>query len=90
MADALVLTSSAQVKVTLPRQLVSLVKKKAGTLGLSVSGYVRHLLIEDVRPLSEYLENADLPTFPLTKKQERIGKKALREHRQGKSIEMKF
>lgn len=88
MADALVLTPSAQVKVTLPRQLVAVVKEKAAKLGLSVSGYIKHLVIDDARAWQKQLESMDLPEYPMSEKMERIMEQALEDHRQGKTIKM--
>lgn len=42
------LSQSVQVKVTLPLQLYKQVKRKAERFGLTVSGYIKHLLLKDV------------------------------------------
>lgn len=41
--------STIQLKVTLPRQLHALLKKQADSFGLTLSSYIKNLIIEDVK-----------------------------------------
>lgn len=41
--------STIQLKVTLPRQLHALLKKQADNFGLTLSSYVKNLIIEDIK-----------------------------------------
>ncbi len=72
-------TRATQIKVTVPVQLQSFIQGKAAQYGLSMSGYIKHLIIADAR-------DADIPTFPMSKKMEKAGLKAIKEYRAGKTI----
>ena len=67
-----------QVKVTLPDQLYGYVQAQAGRFGLTVSSYIRHLVLDDVREV-------ELPTYQMSPTTEKVALGALREHRQGKT-----
>ncbi len=69
--------SSTQLKVTLSPNLMDLIYAKAQELGLSLSAYVRHLVIEDVRHQS-------IPEFPMSQKTEQTALQALEDYRRGK------
>ena len=76
--SASTLTYSSQIKLTLPMQLQDLIQSKASKFGLSISAYVKHLIIDDVKDL-------DLPTFKMSQKTEKVMTDAIQEHRQGKT-----
>ncbi len=76
--STLAVNSSVQVKVTLPAQLQQFVQMKADKYGLSLSTYIKHLVLHDVKDM-------DLPSFPLSAANERIAQRAVEQHRQGKS-----
>ncbi|OGY17995.1 MAG: hypothetical protein A2784_04925 [Candidatus Chisholmbacteria bacterium RIFCSPHIGHO2_01_FULL_48_12] len=67
-----------QVKVTLPDQLYGYVQAQAGRFGLTVSTYIRHLVLDDVR-------GGDLPVYQMSPRTEKVALEALDEHRQGKT-----
>lgn len=72
------ITSSVQLKVTLPLRLYDYVQAGAQKFGLTLSSYIKHLILDDVKKM-------DLPTFPMSPKTEAIGLKALKDHRLGKT-----
>ena len=75
------LIQSNQVKITLPLQLHGFLKTKADRLGLPVAAYVKNLIIDDIK-------DTDIPTFPLSEKQEKKGLQALKEYKAGKTSEI--
>lgn len=72
---------SVQIKVTLPVQLQQFVQSKADKFGMTLSSYIKHLVLDDVRDM-------DMPTFTLSEKNERIALQALKEHKQGKTTQI--
>ena len=75
------LSQSVQIKVTLPLQLQQFLQSKASKFGMSVSSYLKHLALNDVADM-------DMPTFPMSKKMEKLAEEALEEYRQGKTIKI--
>lgn len=73
---------SVQIKVTLPAQLQQFVQLKADKYGLSLSTYIKHLVLHDVKDM-------ELPDFPLSIANEQIAQRAIEQHRQGKSKQIK-
>ena len=71
-------TTSSQIKVTLPNQLYAYLRSKADKFGLTTSTYVKNLIIDDVK-------DVDIPTFRMSPENEKIALQALKEHREGKS-----
>ena len=71
-------SSSIQVKVTLPAQLKEFVQSKANQYGLTLSTYIKHLVLDDVK-------NMGIPTFKMSEKTEDIAMKAIEDHKQGKT-----
>lgn len=71
-------TQTTQLRVTLPVELQGYLQTKASKFGLSLSAYVRNLVINDVK-------DVDLPTFPMSSQTERTGVHALKEYQQGKT-----
>lgn len=69
---------TTQVKVTLPDQLYGYAQAQAGKFGLTVSSYIRHLVLDDVREV-------DLPVYQMSPKTEKVALEALIGHRQGKT-----
>lgn len=73
-----VASQSVQVKVTLPTQLQEFAQSKAAKFGMTLSSYIKHLVLDDVRDM-------DTPTFSMSKKTEDVALQALRDHREGKT-----
>ncbi|MFH2118676.1 MAG: hypothetical protein ABII10_02995, partial [Candidatus Paceibacterota bacterium] len=74
-----------QIKVTLPRQLLIPIKKRADKYGLSLSAYIKHLVFNDVRSLEKQLESMDLPTHQMSDETEKTMEQARKEYLQGKT-----
>lgn len=74
-------TPSSQIKVTLPDQLYAYLKTKADKFGLTMSFYVKNLIIDDVK-------DVEIPTFKMSEKIEKVGLEALEEHRGGNSTKI--
>ncbi len=70
---------STQLKITLPENLLNLVKLNAQQLGLTPSTYVRHLVIEDTRKAF-----FSVPEFPMSAKTEATALQAYRDFKAGK------
>lgn len=75
-------SQATQIKVTLPDELYLHLKSKAEKLGLGLSSYIRHLVINDVR-------DVDIPVFKMSKQREEIGLKALEDYNAGKTTLIK-
>ncbi len=74
-------TITPQVKVTLPEQLYFHLKSKADRFDMTMSSYVRNLILNDVK-------NQEIPVFKMSKETEEKGLKALEEYQQGKTIKI--
>jgi hypothetical protein len=70
--------ATTQIKVTLPQELYGHLKARAGKFGLNLSAYIRHLVINDV-------DEANLPTYKMSPKTEKVLEKALADHKAGKT-----
>ncbi len=66
------LSPSSQIKVTLPTELYGLARSKASQFGLSLSAYLRHLVITDVK-------DSIYPTYQASEMVEKSYQKALKE-----------
>jgi len=73
---------SVQVKVTLPAQLQQFVQSKADKFGMTLSSYIKHLVLDDVRDM-------EMPIFMMSDHTEKVALQALEDHKQGKTIEIK-
>jgi hypothetical protein len=73
---------ATQIKVTLPQNLYLHLKSKAEKFDLGLATYIKHLVINDVK-------NIDIPVFRMSKEREEIALKALRDHKAGKTKEIK-
>ena len=72
---------TTQIKVTLSEELYMHLKSKAEKFGLGLAPYIRHLVINDVKDM-------DIPVFRMSAKTEEKGLQALKEHEEGKTIEV--
>ena len=75
-------TQSSQIKITLPNELYMFLKSKADRFGLTMSSYIKNLVINDVQDM-------DIPVFKMSEKTEKIALKALKDFRVGKTKEIK-
>lgn len=71
-------TSASQVKITLPEQLHAYLKSKADRFGLTLSAYVKNLIIDDVKDM-------DMPTFKMSREREKIALQAIDDYKKGKT-----
>lgn len=69
--------SSTQLKVTLPLNLFDFAYAKAKRFGLSMSAYLKHLVIEDVK-------KEKLPEFTMSESTEKTALQALKDFKAGK------
>ena len=74
--------NSAQLKVTLPLNLLDYAQAKAQRFGLSMSAYLKHLVIEDVK-------DKTIPEFTMSESTEKIALKALKDFQSGKLERLK-
>ena len=72
------MTSTTQLRITIPAELQEFLHAKASKYGLSKSAYVKNLILNDVKDL-------DFPTYPMSKKTEKIALQALTDYKQGKT-----
>lgn len=73
-------TQATQIKVTLPDELYMLIKTKADRFGLNLATYMRHLAITDSKE--------DFPTYPMSTRTEKLGLKALKDYKAGRTIKV--
>lgn len=65
-------TNTNQIKVTLSDPLYDFLNSKAGKFGLTLSSYIKNLIINDVKDM-------DYPTYQASSRTEQAYKKALEE-----------
>ncbi|MEK7458277.1 MAG: hypothetical protein AAB612_02220 [Patescibacteria group bacterium] len=68
-----------QIKVSLPDPLYDYLHSKAGKFGLTLSSYVKNLIIDDVKDI-------DYPIYQASNKIEKSYKKALQERNQATEV----
>ncbi len=73
---------ATQIKITLPQNLYLHLKSKAEKFDLGLATYIRHLVINDVK-------DVNIPVFKMSKNREKIALKALQDHKDGKTKEIK-
>lgn len=72
-------TAVTQIKISLPDPLYDYLSSKAGKFGLTLSSYVKNLIIDDVK-------NMDYPVYQASNKTEESYKKALQERNQATEV----
>ena len=65
-------TNTSQIKISLPVELYAYLKSKADKFGLTMSSYVKNLIIDDVK-------DVETPTFKMSKNREKIALEALKD-----------
>lgn len=73
-------TQSAQVRVTLPVQLQGYLQAKANKYGLSLSAYIRNLVINDV-------QDVEYPVFEMSEKSLNDLREAIKAEKAGKLVQ---
>jgi len=71
-------SNATQIKVTLPNPLLDFLASKAGKFGLTLSAYVKHLIVNDVKDM-------DFPVFQMSSGTEDVALRAAEEDSQGKT-----
>ena len=66
------ITQTAQIKVTLPLQLQAYLRTKSDKFGLTMSSYLKTLIINDVK-------DVDYPIYQASDKTEKSYKRAIKE-----------
>ncbi|PJE61848.1 hypothetical protein COU87_02430 [Candidatus Roizmanbacteria bacterium CG10_big_fil_rev_8_21_14_0_10_39_12] len=70
--------ATSQLRITIPAQIQDLLISKSDKYGLSMSAYVRNLIINDVKETGIHM-------FDMSSKTEKIATKALKDHTEGKT-----
>lgn len=73
-------TTQIQLKLSLSQQLNNLLKSKAARLGVPVTQFVKHLIVQEVK-------GEDYPVFQMSARTEKRVKEALKER--DKAVEVK-
>ncbi len=67
-----------QIKVTLPTPLFSYLREHAERLGLTLSGYIKNLIIDEVK-------SQPFPSFKMSRNTEKVAQEALTDYRLGRT-----
>ncbi|MBP9818042.1 hypothetical protein KBC75_04860 [Candidatus Shapirobacteria bacterium] len=70
----------AQIKINLPAKFKNKVEKRAGSYDLTLAGYIKHLMMMDLK--------AGIPVYHLSKRSIEALKEAKKEDREGKLREI--
>ena len=74
--------ATSQLRITIPTQIQDLLYSKSDRYGLSMSAYVKNLIINDVKDMH-------IPEFDMSVKTEKIATQALKDHKEGMSHDIK-
>lgn len=74
-------TAARQIKVTLPTPLFGYLREQTERLGLTLSGYIRNLVVDDVKSQS-------FPTFKMSRNTEKVAEIALNNYRLRKTKQL--
>ena len=74
-------TQQAQIKITLPVTMKDFLESKANKFGMPIAGYVKNLILNDIKEM-------DYPTYQASTSTEEAYKKALEEYDTGKIIKV--
>ncbi len=75
-------TAQTQIKVNVPVIMMEYLESKADKFGMTIAGYLKHLILNDIKDL-------DYPTFQASEQTEKAYKKAVEEYNAGKVIRAK-
>ncbi|MDP4011664.1 MAG: hypothetical protein Q8P72_05570 [Candidatus Roizmanbacteria bacterium] len=73
--------ATSQLRITIPTQIQDLLYSKSDRYGLSMSAYVKNLIINDVKETGIHM-------FDMSSKTEKIATKALKDHTEGKTYDI--
>jgi hypothetical protein len=71
---------NSQIRLTLPVQLRGLLQAKASKYGLSLSAYIKNLIVDDVK-------HVEYPVFEASESTEQAYKKAIDERRKAVEVD---
>lgn len=74
-------TEQTQIKINLPVQLRDFLASKAAKYGVPIASYVKLLILKEV-------EKMEYPEFKMSEKAEKAYKKALKDQKAGKIIQV--
>ena len=74
-------TQQAQIKINIPLTMKEYLESKANKFGMPVAGYIKNLILNDIKDM-------DYPTYQASKSTEEARKKALQEYDAGKTIKV--
>jgi len=74
-------TQQAQIKINIPVTMKEYLESKASKFGMPVAGYVKNLILNDIKDM-------DYPTHQASKSTEEAYKKALQEYDASKTIKV--
>lgn len=72
-------TTQSQIKLNLPLPLKKKVEERASAYGITLSSYIRHLILQDV----------DIPTFQASERAEKAYRQAKKDMKEGKTTVIK-
>jgi hypothetical protein len=73
-------STQVQLKISLSEQLNDLLTSKAQLLGVPVTQFVKHLILEEVK-------DTVYPTFQMSERTAKKAQKAMKDYKEGKAIE---
>lgn len=73
--------STQKIQITLTPQEVASLSIKSKALGYNVTKYIKYIVTREVEEIIE-----EYPTYKMSKRLEKITLKALKDHKDGKSI----
>jgi predicted DNA-binding protein len=73
-------SQTIQLRVTLPAELQSYLKVRAGRFGLNMSSYIKNLIINDVKDM-------DYPVMKTSERTKKSYEKAVQERKQAAEVE---
>ena len=74
-------TQQAQIEINIPLTMKDYLESKANKFGMPVAGYIKNLILNDIKDM-------DYPTYQASKSTEEAHEKALQEYDAGKTIKV--
>ena len=75
------ITQQTQIKINLSATMKDYLESKASKFGMPIAGYVKTLILNDIKDM-------DYPTYQASDSTEKAYKKALQEYDEGKTIKV--
>lgn len=74
-------TPQSQIKINIPLSMKEYLESKADKFGMPIAGYIKHLILKDI-------EDMEYPTYLASQETENAHKKAIEDHKKGKTIKV--